>query len=159
LDGVAFCRQKEGDTGEETESMLLEILRIYRAIDGADGTNVAASLYYLSTLYSDRGELNKAENCQRKALDMKLRLVGPVHVDVGACYSNLAHTHRRQGKYLDARDEFSKALAILVVLNGSQHDTCAKLRIDMQICLIAHEKQQKAMEEIKSVDVPVGFTA
>lgn len=117
--------------------MLLEILRIYRTVDGNDSTNVAAALYFLSSLYVQRGELQKAETCLKRALEMKLRLVDPTHVDVAACYSNLALCHRRQGRFTEAKEEFQKALDILLPIHGSKHEACVKLIVDIEICALA----------------------
>ena len=114
--------------------MLLEILKIYRAVDGNDSTNVAAALYFLSSLYIQRGELQKAETCLKRALEMKLRIVSPLHVDVAACYSNLALCHRRQGRFAEAKEECQKALDILLPIHGSKHEACVKLFVDIEIC-------------------------
>lgn len=119
--------------------MLLEILKIYRTIDGNDSANVAAALYFLSSLYIQRGELQKAETCLKRALEMKLRLVSPTHVDVAACYSNLALCHRLQGKFVEAKEEFQRALDILLPIRGSNHEGCMKLIVDIEICALAIE--------------------
>lgn len=72
---------------------------------------------------------------------MKLQLCGLVHLDVAACYSNLAHTHRRQGRFLEAKEGFSKALEIIVAIHGPNNESAGKLRIDITVCAIAIGKQ------------------
>jgi tetratricopeptide (TPR) repeat protein len=90
--------------------------RSIRALDEAPRSEdavLASSLNNLADLYLETGRGAQAEPLLQRSLDIRLRLLGPGHPDVGMTMNNLGALYKRQHKLSQARPEFERALAVL----------------------------------------------
>ena len=66
----------------------------------------------LGSLHSALGEIDKAKDYHRRALEISLKKVGPKHVNVVASYNNLSSLHSALGETDQAQDYHKRALEI-----------------------------------------------
>jgi tetratricopeptide (TPR) repeat protein len=65
-------------------------------------------------VYYAKGELDKAEDYHQCALAIKVKKLGPDHVDVADCYDNIGKVYYAKGELDKAEDYHQCALAIKV---------------------------------------------
>jgi len=75
----------------------------------------------LGNLYSDLGEYTNAAAMHRKALQLRMKLLGRDNRDTAASLNELGEALRRQGRHTDAEPLLREALAIRRQLLGSEH--------------------------------------
>ena len=81
----------------------------------------------LGLVHGDLGNRKEAEECQEHALAIRLKKLGPDHLDVATCYSNLGHVHRALGNLEQAKENHDRALTIRLNKLGPDHfDTMAQ---------------------------------
>ena len=74
--------------------------------------DVAASYNNLGTVYSDLDDFQKAKDYHARALDIRLRHIGPWHMDVATSYNNLGNVYSGLGDFLQAKDCLARTLDI-----------------------------------------------
>ena len=52
------------------------------------------------------GELGKAKDYHQRALEIKINVLGPNHIDVATSYSNLGLVYKAMGELEQAKDYF-----------------------------------------------------
>ena len=57
----------------------------------------------MGTVYSDLGDFHQAKDNHSHALDIRLKQLGPEHVDVVASYNNLGIVYSGLGDFLEAK--------------------------------------------------------
>jgi CHAT domain-containing protein len=72
------------------------------------------------TLYQ-QGRYAGAESLFKRALDIREKVLGSEHPDVGQSLDNLALVYAREGRYADAEPLFKRALAIREKVLGPEH--------------------------------------
>ena len=70
------------------------------------------SLNNLGAVYTDLGDFKQAKENHAHALDIRLKQLGPDHVDVAACYNNLVTVYRGLGDFQRAEENNARALEI-----------------------------------------------
>jgi Flp pilus assembly protein TadD len=75
-----------------------------------------------------RGDLEEAERLYRRALDIKERLLGPEHPEVGTTLNNLAVVYRRRGRLEEAEALYRRAIDILSETVEPSHPALAASR-------------------------------
>ncbi|PFX12588.1 Nephrocystin-3 [Stylophora pistillata] len=75
----------------------------------------------LNSLHSDLGETDQAKDYYKRALEIRLKKVGPDHVDVAATYNNLGSLHSDLGETDQAKDYYKRALEIRLKKLGPDH--------------------------------------
>jgi Tfp pilus assembly protein PilF len=75
----------------------------------------------LGALHRHRGEVAEAERCYRRALSIKLALLGPEHPDVATTHHNLGVLHSGAANTEPARAAFARAHATFETAFGPDH--------------------------------------
>ena len=70
-------------------------------------------------------DLNQAEKYQKRAVEIKLKKLGPEYVSVATSYSNLSSIYKDFGDFEQAEVCQQRALAIKLKKLGAEHDSVA----------------------------------
>jgi len=116
-----------------------EALPLYRSVISQATTQHIASLvsskmahFYEETgdVLRDMGNYAEAESFHLRALDMKRRAMGETHLATCMAFFNLAATHKKQGKYVQATNEVEFAIQGFEKAYGVEHPAlCAMLNL------------------------------
>jgi len=79
----------------------------------------------LGSVYSDKGEYDRAIEYQQKALKIFLKTHGRCHPDTAATYNNLGNAYKNKGRYDRAIEYHQKALKIYIKTLGRNHPRVA----------------------------------
>ena len=77
------------------------------------------------SVYSEKGELDKALEYCHKALTIQLNTVGDNHPDVAISYSNMANVYSGKGELDNALAYYNQSLTIRLKTNGKNHPSVA----------------------------------
>ena len=80
---------------------------------------VTTSYNNLGTVYSDLGDFQKAKDYHARALDIRVKQLGPI--DVAASYNNLGTVYRNLSDLQKAKHNHVRALDIRVKQLGPEH--------------------------------------
>jgi len=94
----------------------------------------------LGILHSERGDHERARDHLQRALEVKLRLYGPHHLDVGITWSNLGFALADGERWEEAAAAFDRAQAILAATVGDTHPIFEVTR--MGLCHVAGGRKQ-----------------
>ena len=75
----------------------------------------------LGTVYRNLGDFQQAKDSHTRALDIRLKQLGPDHVHVATSYDNLGTVYTNQGDFQQAKDNCARALHIYVRQLGLEH--------------------------------------
>jgi tetratricopeptide (TPR) repeat protein len=89
------------------------------------------------------GEPNRPEKLYLRSLELKERLFGPNHVEVGLTLNNLGLYYKSIGRLAEARDTYQRALPIFQNAFGGSHSNVAAVLYNMAQLL---KKESEAME-------------
>ena len=110
---------------KKSEEILNKALKCCENLD----EKIHAKKYYFSTvfvilanLHQINGNLQKAEEFYRKALEIKKLIYGKNHEDTVVNYNNLASLYRNMGNLQKAEKYYLKALNIMKTLKGENHE-------------------------------------
>lgn len=95
------------------------LVRLREEDTGADSAEVASGLHGLGGVLLVRGRLEEAERHAREALDMRVRVLGPEHPDVGESLGLLARICLERGRPGEAVGHADRAIGIM----GGNEDT------------------------------------
>ena len=79
----------------------------------------------LSSLYHDIGEFDKAKEHVQQSLQIRIKALGPTHVDVASSYNNLGLVYESKGQLEQAKDYHQRSLDILIKALGPMHNSVA----------------------------------
>ena len=82
---------------------------------------MTASYNNLGTVFSDLGDFQKGKDYHARALDIRVKQLGPKHIDVAASYNNLGTVYRNLSDLQKAKHNHVRALDIRVKQPGPQH--------------------------------------
>lgn len=116
---------KHGDTKKAIDYLNMAIDR---------GSDIALSYNNIAFIYENEGDLNCAIEYYNKALQYVLSTLGGKHLDAALIYSNIAHIHLKQKKYLDALNNFEKARSIYIETPGNFNYYITEMGRYMYIC-------------------------
>ena len=68
----------------------------------------------MGALHRDLGDLQQAKICHDRAFAIRLKKLGPKHVDVAESYNNLGALHRDLGDLQQAKECHNRELTIRV---------------------------------------------
>mmetsp|Transcript_34833 Transcript_34833/g.98753 ORF Transcript_34833/g.98753 Transcript_34833/m.98753 type:complete len:1374 (-) Transcript_34833:424-4545(-) len=88
---------------------------------GCAGFYAPVALNNLAVTMKARGELDKAEECYRRSLDLTERSYGVGHTSVARCLNNLALLMMDKGQYNSSEELYRRAVAIVSDLLGPDH--------------------------------------
>ena len=74
--------------------------------------DVAVTLHNIARVYSGLGQIVRARDYGRRALDIKMKVLGREHISVAATLNNLGVFEQQSGRDNQARDYFERALKI-----------------------------------------------
>ena len=86
--------------------------RLYAAAAAAAPPPPPPTVLLLPLLSSSQGKHEEALGAHRKALEIRLKVLGPEHPDVAASYNNLGTINGRQGKQEVSLGAHRKALGL-----------------------------------------------
>jgi len=131
---------------EEAESGLLESLDRYRA-ESADNPDIAAVMTRLTRLYRNVGDVDRAEQYARGALEQRERLLPEDHALVGEALNNLAVVLDDAGEKRAAADYYRRALAIEERVFGpeSEHVTAVLNNLALVHASLGESAQAEAL--------------
>ena len=92
---------------------------------GMDFEKAARLLDQAGDYLRERGQYTEAEPLLIKALDIREKILEPMHPDVAQSYHNLARLYHEQGKYSEAEPLYQQALAIRESSLGSDNPDLA----------------------------------
>ena len=72
---------------------------------------IASTMNDLGNVYRREGKLKEAKQLYDRALDIRVRMLGPDHPDVGTSYNNLGTLYAEAENHAKAREYYEKALA------------------------------------------------
>jgi tetratricopeptide (TPR) repeat protein len=90
---------------------------------GEEHLMTARSLSSLALIYSDKGELNKAEPLFFRSLAIKKHILGNDHLSIAMVKWSIGLLYQKQNKYAEAEDFYHQALLIAQSKLGSDHPT------------------------------------
>ena len=67
------------------------------------------------------GELEQAKDFLQGAMEIRIKALGPTHVDVGASYNNLGLLYQDMVEFEQAKDYHPRALEIRIKALGPTH--------------------------------------
>lgn len=79
-------------------------------------------------MYNRQGKYKEAEELYKKALDIRVRVLGGNHPATASSYNNLGVLYDEQGKYKEAEELYKKALTIRARTLGEDHPETAAIR-------------------------------
>ncbi len=86
------------------------------------------NLHGLAATLAGRGELGEAEPLYRRALEIKVGLLGRDHAEVALVLNNLGVLLREQGRTAEAESCFARCVPVLESTLGPDHPTAALAR-------------------------------
>ncbi|CAH3169798.1 unnamed protein product, partial [Pocillopora meandrina] len=107
-----------------TLSLKIEDMSLGKGIPEA--SNRALSYNNLGTLHTALGDTDEAKDCYKRALEIKMKQLGPEHVDVASSYNNLGNLHSDLGDTDEAKDCYKRALEIQMKQLGPEHVDVAR---------------------------------
>jgi len=112
------------DKLDEALKCFLKALGIHKKI-GTPPHEIAWSHSNLAGIYYDKGDLAKATEYYKKALDDTIAVYGENHPVVAVFYNNYANTFKKEGDYKTALTYYKKALSIGKKFHGEEHPDIA----------------------------------
>ena len=106
----------------EEEPSLLRDIEVSKAAFGPDSLRFAESLQHLSSFYYNRqGRYDEARDLDRRALEIREKVLGHDNVAVGESLIGMAQSYLAQNLVDDARPLLQRALAIKEKALGPEH--------------------------------------
>ena len=103
----------------------------------------AVRLHNRAAKCQSAGEPNRPEKLYLRSLELKERLFGPNHVEVGLTLNNLGLYYKSLGRLAEARNAYQRALPIFQSALGGSHPNVADALYNMAQLL---KKESEAME-------------
>jgi tetratricopeptide (TPR) repeat protein len=75
---------------------------------GENNLNTATSFNNIGSLYNRKGEHNRALECFKKSLQIRLKSVGENHPDTANTYNNIGGSHQNKREYNKTNEYFKK---------------------------------------------------
>ncbi|PFX13368.1 Nephrocystin-3 [Stylophora pistillata] len=88
--------------------------------EGGDLKN-AACYHKMGIVHSEQGETDQAKDYHKRALKIRLKKLGPEHIDVAASYNSLGNSLCDLGETDQAKEFYERALKILLTKLGPEH--------------------------------------
>ncbi|CAJ1966087.1 unnamed protein product [Cylindrotheca closterium] len=83
----------------------------------------------------------------QRALEIRVKALGPEHPDTASTYNNIGVVFQNQGKYEDALEQYQRALEIRVKALGPEHPDTASTYNNMGIVFQNQGKYEDALEQ------------
>ncbi len=126
LERLASLDQDEAQF-DEAERLYQESISLCERQPKALSLELANSVNSLGSLYDATGKLKRAEALCRRALALRLAILGRTNVDVAISYSNLGVALLRQKKFQEAEANAQHALGIWRRLHSEQDRSAVDL--------------------------------
>ena len=121
-----------------------------RALHIAEANNdsiyIALSYNNIGSVYSNKGDYDKALEFFNKALAIWKAKLGEEHTDVATSYNNIGSVYSDKGDYDKALEYYNKALAIWKAKLGEEHTNVATSYNNMGLVYSDKEDYDKALE-------------
>ena len=117
-------------------------------------TDLATSYSNVETASGFHGDFQQAKDYYVHALNIRLKNLGPEHVDVAASYSDLGNVYGAIGKFQQAKDYHSRALEIRLKNLVPEHvDVAASYSELGTVCVALGELQQAKDFHSRALDI------
>ncbi len=146
---LAALYKESGDL-QGALTLYQEILERDRARYG-EHAYVALDLGNIAGIYSNLGDLKKAEEHYNACLELQRRVLPPGHPEIGTTLSNIGATHRRAHKFELAVPLFEEALAIREKVFPPGHHAILTSQNMLAVSYQDMGKPEKALELAKKV--------
>lgn len=107
--------------------LIEDFLKVTEERKGIFTLEYADVMYQLGKLYQMQGKYNAAEKAYTKTLEIRMRILGEMHVDTAAVVSALGVLYTSKGLLLEAKLKFQKALEINRQLLGEDNEYVANI--------------------------------
>ena len=97
------------------------VLRLTQCDDVFGDNDVVNAYTNKGSVHRDLGDPQQAKECCDRALIIRLKKLGPEHVDVASSYNNLGTVHRDLGDLQQAKEFHDRALNIRLKKLGPEH--------------------------------------
>ena len=125
MNNLALNYHEEGKY-EKSDSLFQITLNQEKSVYGnKPHPELSTTMYNYGELLRDKGNYPKAEEMFKSALDMDIKLHGPVNPDVAYSTQGLASFYLAEGHYNEAKKLFSRALEIREKILGENHPDVA----------------------------------
>ena len=131
----------QGDLAE-AESRVAEAIKEAKKI-GTQDRRLAQSLTSLAAIYLRQGKSEEAVPLFKRALEIREKVLGPGHADVGSSLNNLATGYYRLGRYNEAEPLYERSLAIWEKILGSTHSRTVTVRKNLALLRQAKRRLRK----------------
>ena len=111
-----------------------------------DSIDIAISYNNIGSVYSDKGDYDKALEYYNKALTIWKSKLGEEHTDVARSYNNIGLVYQAKSDYDKALKYFNKALAIQKAKLGEEHTDVARSYNNIGVVYYQKEDYDKALE-------------
>ncbi|MCA9296975.1 MAG: tetratricopeptide repeat protein, partial [Phycisphaerales bacterium] len=137
--GRLYARMQRFD---EAEAHVNEALELDRAVRGEDHAYVAYDLRILAGILNSGGNVERAESCLRRALDIVERLDTASEYELGVVQADYARFLFRQKRFAEAEPLYRAALTAATNVYGIDHYRTARLRVGVIDCLYRQGKYE-----------------
>nr|XP_058953612.1 uncharacterized protein LOC131780989 [Pocillopora verrucosa] len=97
------------------------MLRLTQCDEVFGDKDVINAYSFIGTVHHSLGDLQQAKECYDRALAIRLKRLGPEHVDVASSYNNLGTLHHDLRDLQQAKECHDRALAIRLKRLGPEH--------------------------------------
>lgn len=126
----------------ETEKLLTESVRILEK-KAPNDRELAGALNGLGTFYGRKGDAQRAEPLFRRALALRIRLLGPEDPAVAATLNNLAITASGAGRKKESEELFLRGLAIREKVLPPDHPDIA---VNLEALAVLYDSMERWRE-------------
>ena len=99
----------------------LQNINLQLYADSKDDLTLASILSQVCWLHINLGKFDQAKEYGHRALEIRVKVLTPTHVDVGTSYDNLGLVCRNMGELEQAKDYHQQALEIRIKTLGPTH--------------------------------------
>jgi len=162
-------RAKESyDFGDKDEALRLlrQCLDGYIALDGTDRTVSIADIY--NRIGNIHGDYTKDSDQQLKcievnvkAAEIRIEVLGEIHLSVAGTYNNIAIAHRVLNQFDSAIEYYQKALKIYEDTCGSSHAYTVRASANLEKCMSAKNRQnngEPAPSPLSPLPLPISVS-
>jgi CHAT domain-containing protein/Tfp pilus assembly protein PilF len=152
LNNLGLVEWKKGDY-QKAEAYWQRSLSIFEKVSGPESDDVAGSLANLAIIYKEHlHDLGKAEETQKRALDLSIKRNGEYSVATGNSVSSLGLIYRAQGDYARAEEYGLRALRILERSAGPNHHNTVLVLGSLARVYVLKGDARRALEYFKRIE-------
>lgn len=155
-DVIIYLQQASAFSGEvadyrKAEQLARDWMALLDPQDEVDEVELSAALSALGLALNSQGRYEEAGPLYRKALDIRVDVLGDAHPSSAKMYNNVASNLNAQGRHTEAESLFQKAVSISRSSLGSTHSQTIGITRNQIQNLIAQDKLLQADAVVANV--------